>query len=361
MTQPSPRIAGYDVARALAILGMIVVNFDVSITGGNTIGETTTLERFAQSFQGRASALFVVLAGVGLSLMTRRAREQGGDALRVARRRIIKRALFFFVVGVAFLPLWSGDILHYYGVFFLVGAVLFAARDATLWAVAAVAPIVFVVMLTTLDYNAGWVWSELRYEGLWTAEGFVRNTFFNGFHPVVPWIAFFAVGIWLGRRTMNSTFIRYLAFIGIAGMMLVDLWQEYGIAQLLTHYQEGSESDLAVAIGTTSMPPVPMYILKGSFGAVGVIGISMILIERLGEKALAPLIATGQLAFTHYIGHVVIGLGALEALGKLENGTIEIALTGALAYSAAAVVFSTVWRRHYDRGPLEWVLRKIAP
>src|SRR5437763_250264 len=63
---PAARIQGYDVARALAILGMVVVHFGLVVAGPATkSGWLAALLRF---LDGRAAALFVALAGVGLTL-----------------------------------------------------------------------------------------------------------------------------------------------------------------------------------------------------------------------------------------------------------------------------------------------------
>ena len=60
------RIVGIDVARALAVIGMIVVNFKIVI-GENGLN---WVKSFAGIFDGKAAATFVVLAGLGLALMT---------------------------------------------------------------------------------------------------------------------------------------------------------------------------------------------------------------------------------------------------------------------------------------------------
>jgi uncharacterized membrane protein YeiB len=60
------RILGIDVARALAVIGMIIVNFKI-VLGEN--GENW-LKTFAHLFDGKAAATFVVLAGIGLALLT---------------------------------------------------------------------------------------------------------------------------------------------------------------------------------------------------------------------------------------------------------------------------------------------------
>jgi uncharacterized protein len=60
------RIIGIDVARALAVIGMIIVNFKVVFgENGNLI-----LKNIAHLFDGKAAATFVVLAGVGIALMS---------------------------------------------------------------------------------------------------------------------------------------------------------------------------------------------------------------------------------------------------------------------------------------------------
>lgn len=60
------RIIGIDIARALAVIGMIIVNFKV-VLGENGL---SWVKSFASAFEGKAAATFVVLAGVELWLTT---------------------------------------------------------------------------------------------------------------------------------------------------------------------------------------------------------------------------------------------------------------------------------------------------
>lgn len=87
------RIIGLDVARALAVIGMIVVNFKV------VFGEEgdSWLKPLAHFFEGKAAATFVILAGVGLALTVRRALDMPEqEQLRSSRRKIVRRAVFLF-------------------------------------------------------------------------------------------------------------------------------------------------------------------------------------------------------------------------------------------------------------------------
>ncbi|MEM7260349.1 MAG: heparan-alpha-glucosaminide N-acetyltransferase domain-containing protein [Planctomycetota bacterium] len=372
MSSPPGRIAAYDVARGLAILGMIVVNFDVSVGASGDGPPIGAIESLAKSFQGRAAALFVVLAGVGLSLLSRKAREgQDPVAIGAARTRILRRAAFFLVVGLCYLPLWPGDILHYYGVYFVFGALMITWSNRALWAAISVIPALFVgLLIANVDYERHWDWTTLTYEQFWTVDGLIRNTFFNGFHPVLPWLTFLVLGMWIGRRTWSPISYRVLAFSGIAIMAFVDIFSENILAQWIQTLDPAVREDLKHLLGTASIPPGPLYVLAAGAGACGVIGLSMVLVDRLGEARLTPLISTGQLAFTHYVGHVIIGLGTLEAMGYLEprflpgdeerRELLRVVWIAAAAYGTFAIVTSWAWRARFRHGPLEWVLRRIA-
>jgi uncharacterized membrane protein len=95
------RIIGYDIARALAVFGMVVVNFKI-VMGAEKNGPAW-LVGIVGLLDGRAAATFVVLAGVGLSLLSQKGRvEKNRDRLAQDRRTLLKRALFLFILGLLY-------------------------------------------------------------------------------------------------------------------------------------------------------------------------------------------------------------------------------------------------------------------
>jgi uncharacterized membrane protein YeiB len=204
------RITGIDFARALAIIGMIIVNFKM-VVGAE--GGGWALE-FAELFSGRAAALFVVLAGVGIGLMTRKAYESGDPTLlSIARGRLLKRAAFLFVVGLTYYWIWPADILHFYGIYMLVTLLVIRWKPRAVLRLAGALVLVFPLLLFVFNYETGWDLANLDYLDFWTAEGFLRNLFFNGFHPVFPWVAFMLLGLWFGRQDLQDD-----AFLRRAGL-----------------------------------------------------------------------------------------------------------------------------------------------
>ena len=122
------RQVGFDVARALAVIGMVIVNFKV-VLGADKQG-ADWLVWLVGLLDGRAAATFVILAGVGISLLSRRARKNNDPlALAEKRKTLLKRALFLFCFGLIYAPVWPADILHFYGIYLLLGAVLINASD----------------------------------------------------------------------------------------------------------------------------------------------------------------------------------------------------------------------------------------
>ncbi|MCP4660348.1 MAG: DUF418 domain-containing protein [bacterium] len=357
---PKQRIVGYDLARSLAIFGMVAVNFKI-VLGASEAGPEM-LVRLAALLDGRAAATFVVLAGVGVALRSQRARHSGDRAqLRQCRGLLFKRSLFLVVVGLVYVPVWPADILHFYGLYIAVGALLLTASPRRLGLVAAAFILGFVLLLLFFDYETGWDWSTLTYDGFWTPAGMVRHLLFNGFHPVVPWTAFLLVGMALGQRDLRDRSVRKKVLVTAVACAAIG----EGISQLAIRILAppfgGEPSDLALLFGTDPMPPMPLYFLSAGGVAVTVIVLSTTLTERFpGSRWLEPLVATGQLALTLYVAHVVIGMGLLEALGLLGGRSLAFALTSTAIFCAAAIVCSWLWTRRFRRGPLEWVMRRLT-
>lgn len=356
----SKRIDGLDIARAFAIVGMVIVNYKISMSAEDTGRPALTF--FAALFDGRAAATFVILAGIGASLGSRRARIAGdATARRAARRTLAKRALFLFVVGWAFFPIWPADILHYYGVYLAIGAVvLFVSNRQLLW-LAAGAIVVSSLFIVTFDSFANWDLDDYSYNGITTPSGFFRNLFVDGFHPVFPWVAFYLFGMWLGRTDLRDpAWRRTLAIRSAIAVVITEAAAWILLGPKGSNLDNIDDESWRWLFTVEPIPPLPLYLVAGTGTAVLVIVGSIWLGNNLAEKVKEPLVATGQLALTMYLAHVLVGLVALDIVGRLEDQTIEWVLLTSAVFSAAAIAFSWWWRRGHDRGPVEWLMRLVA-
>lgn len=356
------RYQGFDVARALAIFGMVVVNFKIAMNAD--FGNAFWLS-FAGLFEGRASALFVILAGVGLSFLSDKARGSGSlELIAQTRLKIIKRALLLIIIGLLYTPIWEADILHFYGVYFFIAAALIKLSDRGLLLMAAVITAAFPLLFLGFDYEQNWNWNTLKYEHFWTFDGMVRHILFNGFHPVFPWLAFLILGMWLARQDLQSSVFKgrlALIAVGILGLC------EFGSAALQDLL--GSDSltwglspeEVSFLFSTSVIPPMPQYVLSAASSAVLIILACLAVSERLASPRLIFCLSkTGQLSLSLYVAHVVVGMGILEALGYLENQSIEVSLFSAMVFCLTGSLFSVLWLRHFNTGPLEALFKKLS-
>jgi len=355
------RIVGYDFARAFAIFGMVFVNFKLAMD--STIG-SETLRFMVSLLEGRASALFVVLAGVGVSLLTNTARLQM-DASVIAQKRkvLIKRGGLLIFIGLLYTPIWPADILHFYGFYFLIATGFIKVSDRILWVASAIFGLAFVFLFLVFEYETGWDFSTLNYLDFWTLEGMFRHIFFNGFHPVIPWVAFLFMGMWLGRQELgNNATRRRIAFVSGAIWTMTELGSKLAIMLASKSINNSlPKDDLIFWLDTSIMPPMPQYIIAAGSLAILLICISIEVTEKYQSNSIKNWLAhTGQLSLTLYVAHVIVGMGILEALGLLDKQPIEITIVSALGFCLSGVIFSHWWVKNYGVGPLEMLFKKIA-
>jgi uncharacterized protein len=358
----SQRQYGFDVARGLAVFGMIIVNFKIAM-GAETAGPSWMVW-LVGLLEGRAAATFVILAGVGMSLLTHRARTMGDTRLLKAKRTILfKRAAFLFCFGLTYSQLWQADILHFYGVYILLGALILDASDRQLISIAVVFILFFDILFLFLDYEKGWDWQTLNYHDFWTFAGMLRHLFFNGFHPVIPWTAFLIFGMWLGRKDMSHPGIRKKIFcFGLSAVIFAETASHVLTNQALSAFPNANPEDIRFIFETNPMPPTMLYMLSAGGTAIMSIVASIVLTEKFKPSAwfIKPLITSGQFALTFYIAHVVIGIVPLEMTGHLYQPNITMAVISSFGFSLMGVVAALIWSQHFSRGPLEWLLRRVT-
>ena len=105
------RIIGFDLARAYAIFGMFIVNFVFCF---GDFQDKRPLGHFLNLFIGNSTSIFIILAGMGVSLMTNRL-EYTLEEKKKLKSIILKRSWFLFAMGLLLYNWWPADILHFYG------------------------------------------------------------------------------------------------------------------------------------------------------------------------------------------------------------------------------------------------------
>ncbi|WP_210649606.1 heparan-alpha-glucosaminide N-acetyltransferase domain-containing protein [Nocardioides sp. SYSU D00065] len=306
------RLVGLDAARCLALLGMVATHvLDARVAGG----DLSTAQWLAG---GRASALFAVLAGVSLALMTREPLTGRPRALRLAG--LAGRATLVALLGLLLGALDSGlaVILTYYGVLFVLGLpfTLLGVRALVPLTVGwvALAPVLSHLVRPHLPERG---FANPHVEQLADPVQLASELLLTGYYPVVPWLAYLLAGLALGRADLRDTSL-------LGGLALGGL----GTAVLATQVSRTLADPVAASEHATGMygttPPdgdwdwlllvaphtaTPFDLAQTIGSAVLVISCCLLLAQILPRPAtavLAVVCGAGTVTLTLYSLHVVM-------------------------------------------------------
>jgi len=223
---------------------------------------------------------------------------------------------------------------------------------------------IFHILLFIIPIDTGWDFSTFYYKDFWTPIGFLRNTLYNGWNSMFPWLSYFLIGMWLGRLNWYDRIIKRNIFI--IGLVVFIIIQALRL-MVRQHFFNPFWSDYIMA---EYFPPYLPFVLLTIAFAFMVIPICMVIGEKFSNnKLVLALQKTGQMTLSHYVIHLTIGMILLAFLtGKHYTGLLEdekpTASIYILIYSVVFYVFSFVfsifWSRKFKNGPLESVMRKIS-
>lgn len=350
----SRRLPGPDVVRAIALIGVVVMNYHgyLIIRGGERNGgwATDLFDPWTGPLSSRFAATFVLVAGVGVTLLTRKAVRNGGDEITEMRWRLARRGVLLYAAGLFLDTLWAGTIIPFYGAMFALAALLFTLRSRWIALVGACAiaagALLKVWRFQQAEAGESTVWLFFPDEG--TPEGLLFDVFVNGTHPLLPWLGFFCVGMLLGR-VLDTNWWRSTA-LGVGFMLFTGASLLSGLAS--TDFQE---TVLSTNPGSRSL----VYVAS----ALGTALLAFALIDMIAnrfEDQTDPLRRAGQMTLTLYLAHIFLFNFIVDWVGLVEPGGLTTSLLFALGFWIAAIAAANAWHRRFGRGPAERVYRAIG-
>jgi uncharacterized membrane protein YeiB len=361
------RIIGFDLARAYAIFGMYIVNFNFCF--GN-LADRGPVGSFLNLFVGNSTSIFIICAGMGLSLMTGRTNYTIEEKASL-KSVVLKRSWFLFAIGLLLYNWWPGDILHFYGGYMHIAAFLLFVHKRYYLLAGTLAILIYYTLFFIIPVETSWNMNTFEYADFWTPVGFLRNTFYNGWNSIFPWLSYFMLGMWLGRVNWQDKKVKQYAFL--IGLALLIIFKGLRYITEIDFYNEHRNWFYAKYwnfIMADYFPfHIPYFMITTGF-ALLVISICMYIGEKLpASKVISLLANTGRMTLSHYVIHLTIGMIILGLLtnkkysGLLEDGvpTAPIyILLYAVGFFLLSVLFSFVWAKKFKNGPLETIMRKIS-
>lgn len=371
------RLVGPDVVRALALAGVVVMNYHGYLNGGDaaTRADSSLAERWFDPFGGplatRFAATFVLVAGVGVTLLTQRAWASGDQTLIAEHRwRLVRRGLALYGGGILIEWIWPGTILFFYGAFFVLAAALFTLR--TWW-------VVTVGALSAVAAAGLHLWSAWRiHEGhdtswLYPAEldsfrNLMLRTFVGYTHPVLPWLAFLCAGIVLGRTLPRFDALRWRVAAVAGGVLVGASTLNVLVDWLVEPPTPGGPAGFWRATGwetLTSIKPMDRGVLYTASALASALLAYCVISWWAEHNPASPtvdlLARAGQMSLSIYLLHVFVFNGVVDWWGWVKPTGLGTALMFALTFYVWAVLLGAWWHRFVSRrGPAEWLYRHLG-
>ncbi|MDC7113426.1 heparan-alpha-glucosaminide N-acetyltransferase domain-containing protein [Corynebacterium pseudodiphtheriticum] len=314
------RFDGIDLARGLAIVGMVFAHLGPTGFDGGVVADYTST-----AFAGYPSALFAVLAGVSLGLF----HERGADDPVRTRLATLVRGVILLVAGTLMSMVQStiAIVLSTIAVIYLL---LFWLPRCKTWVLA-----VIIAVLAAVS-SVGFVLVDLVPFGF---ELFMPP------YPVLAWLTYGAVGVLVHRFLVGNTKAQAIAVVPALLLAAVGFVIRVNNAAVfpydpLADYTEPQfdKEPLVQLLLTQSFEPH-----TGLFGdllasitcAIAVICLCSLLCQVRWANILAyPLRAVGAMALTTYVAHVFIaGFFMLGGIPLDAGKTFDISGTGPVQYS----------------------------
>lgn len=409
------RVAAMDTLRGVAVLGILLMNilgfalpfqasFDPTAGGGHTGRNLWIWAVNTALFEGKMRAIFSMLFGAGMLVLTSRLEQRGlaAEAADVYYRRLLW-LLAFGLVHAYFI--WWGDILVFYAV---LGLFLFPLRrlsgralviaGVTLLAIGAGRSLIAAVefkatrdaaraadaaaasgqALTDGQKSAQTAWTERLKSSRPSPEELAkeiaayRGSYLDAFRQRAGFLAG-AQAQWLYHYFVFDIGGMMLVGIGLLKLGVLNARLSFGAFALIALFGYGSGLPLAaLAVShdiTTGFDPLTM-----AFGAVlhavarlpvalGHVAVVMLACKSgVARWLTSALAAVGQTAFSCYILQSLIcttifygyGLGLFARLERYQLYMIVAAVWLTL------LVASPLWLARFRFGPLEWAWRSLT-
>lgn len=327
------RIDGVDLARGLAIIGMVSVHVAPPLAGD---------AGWYSLPYGQASTLFALVAGIGIELASRR-----GSAVE-HRARLVWRALWLTPVGIGLSLLGTpvAVILQYYALWFLLAAPVLR------WSTRALATLTGVGLLVGPTIL---VWAQVTHptwyqttgasgiagRGAWLGE--FGDVLLTGYYPTVSWIWAVYAGMLIGRLDLRTDRVAALVLGGGGAVAAATYWLA---ATARATVDLGRWQPWLATEGHSDTPLEMVAAIGVSTAVVG----GCVLLGRHLRPLVWPGAALGRFALTVYVGHILVYAVARDAF---YNETVAGGLETTLWISGVSAVVAMAWLAFLPRGPLE--------
>ena len=330
--------------------------------------------------EGKFYSIFSLLFGIGFGIFL----EKGTSAMK----RYMRRMLILAVIGALHLRLiWEGDILLLYALLGLLLPLFRKLRDRTLLVFACVLILMPVALDAITVYTDGAFYPARSLTAHAKAraveEGFTPDTPFTVLsdgglsefrrYQSIGWLwriqhlvasnrlpkvlGIFLIGLWVARRGIHCDpsahipLLRKVAWFGVLVALPISIFRWWS-GERLSHLPDVQTLINSI---TYALSVIPMALAYSA-------AIALLWRRAFVSRVLKVLAPAGRMALTNYLIQSVAGQLLFTGMGLGLGARVTPVIFESLALGVFAVqlIYSHIWMKHFNYGPMEWIWRVLT-
>lgn len=351
--------------RAIALIGVVTMNYHGMMNfPRQEPSHPSLVDRLFHIDTGilstRFAAVFVVVAGIGATLLARSPSEGIEPHVTTeVRVRLMRRGAVLLVSGYLLDLVWPGSILFHYGAFFILAAFVVPLRTRALATLSAGITLGTLFVSTwrrsTEMDSRSTAWMDPA--DIESFHDLVARLFLGYTHPILPWFSFFLGGMILGR-SLDRILIHWRKVSMTLGAIIVATY-------LGAHLLEISGlRDRPIPYIVSSMQPnergLGYTVSTMSIALLAVVLVSVAAETTKNSTITVALRRSGQLSLSLYLGHVLFYYMVVEWPPEGPPTGLGTALWLSVAYWLLAITAGSWWHHRIGPGPAERVYRWLG-
>lgn len=344
-----------DITKSIAFFGMAIISFTLLFRGASAANSYPMI-----IFNGKFTGALLFSLGASFFLMMKKYVRYGNlPKLSKIRKLVVYRAIFFLVIGYLLFAFWPYDILHIYAVFILLGIPVIASDKSVLWSISLLLIAGFAVVFTALGFPSDWQSLITHNAHIFSPRYFLKEILYQGQYSLLPYGAFFILGIWFGGLQLTKLATQQLIFRISLPLFLIVEFGSVVFHHYLPELKIGEfEWLVRLLSGTRSDPPFPLFMVSALAFSLSLISGSYLLKEKYTGNPLVKILERG--------GRMIFSLLVLQAFAGILIGLVfpEEALHSVafvvlfnLFFVLMAIAFIVLLSVSQRRGPIERLMR----
>jgi uncharacterized protein len=348
----STRIAGLDLANALALPGLFLTSFVLVLN--NVFTKTSALEH--DMIRDIWGCLFVFVSGMLVTITMHGARRKS----RSKKRYFLRKGIVFLILGLGFSLIWPVNILILLGIMFIAAPFLAQLNSNILKSMMVLIFLGAVFVNQFGDVNLRPSRLSLDLVNPMTILNYLTNVVVSGYYALIPWGGFFMAGMIFARNDiMQRRIVKLNNIAGLAGLAL-------GIIIHFIWIFLNPQANMSAA--GTYLPFKLLWIIQTpAFIVIGT-ALSVLLVNFLigigatykNSRILKFTATIGSMKQSLYLAHLCIGSFLIFGFNSNSYDSYEVASIITLFVTILLFVLAFLWKKQHNFGPVEWVIHRLS-